>query len=99
MYLKACVSVLEAQRGLEDYSQFYTGLRPRQALYYRTPPRFSTGSREPYRSSLMEGGAHQERGSNRWQESRDSHFNSALICPNNGIHLTGLEPSRGSMRR
>ena len=37
MYLKACVSVLEAQRGLEDYSQFYTGLRPRQALYYRTP--------------------------------------------------------------
>ena len=47
----------------------------------------------------MEGGAHQERGSNHWQESRDSHFSSALICPNNGIHLTGLEPSRGSMRR
>ena len=37
VYLKAYVSVLKAQRGLEDYSQFYTGLRPRQALYYRTP--------------------------------------------------------------
>ena len=32
VYLKAYASVLEAQRGLEDYFQFYNGLRPHQAL-------------------------------------------------------------------
>ena len=35
--LKAYASVLEAQRGLEDYFRFYNGLRPDQALGYRTP--------------------------------------------------------------
>ena len=35
--LKAYASVLEAQRGLEDYFRFYNGLRPHQALGYRTP--------------------------------------------------------------
>ena len=37
VYLKAYTSVLEAQRGLEDYFRFYNGLRPHQALGYRTP--------------------------------------------------------------
>ena len=36
VYLKAYASVLEAQRGLEDYFRFYNGLRPHQALGYRT---------------------------------------------------------------
>ena len=37
VYLKAYASVLEAQRGLEDYFQFYNNLMPHQALSYRTP--------------------------------------------------------------
>ena len=36
VFLKAYASVLEAQRGLEDYFRFYNGLRPHQALGYRT---------------------------------------------------------------
>ena len=36
VYLKAYASVLEAQRGLEDYFRCYNGIRPRQALGYRT---------------------------------------------------------------
>ena len=37
VYLKDYASVLEAQRGLADYLRFYNGLRPHQALGYRTP--------------------------------------------------------------
>ena len=37
VYLKAYASVVEAQRGLEDYFRFYDGLRPHQALGYQTP--------------------------------------------------------------
>ncbi len=37
VYLKAYASVLEAQRGLEDYFRFYNDLRPHQTLGYRTP--------------------------------------------------------------
>ena len=37
VYLKAYASVLEARRGLEDYFRFYNGLKPHQALGYRTP--------------------------------------------------------------
>ena len=37
VYLKAYASVVEAQRGLEDYFRFYNGLRPHQALGYQTP--------------------------------------------------------------
>ena len=35
--LEAYANVLEAQRGLEDYFWFYNGLRPHQALGYRSP--------------------------------------------------------------
>ena len=37
VYLKAYASVLEAQRGLEDYFRFYNDLSPHQALGYRMP--------------------------------------------------------------
>ena len=37
VYLKAYASVLEAQKEQEDYFRFYNGLRPHQALGYRTP--------------------------------------------------------------
>ena len=37
VHLKAYASVLEAQRGLEDYFRFYNDLRPHQALGYQTP--------------------------------------------------------------
>ena len=46
VYLKAYASVLEAQRGLEDYFRFYNGLRPHQALGYRTPAEVFFGERE-----------------------------------------------------
>ena len=42
---KAYASVLEAQRGLEDYFRFCNGLRPHQALGYRTPAEVFLGSR------------------------------------------------------
>ena len=46
VYLKACASVLEAQKGLEDYFRFYNGLRPHQALGYRTPAEVFFGEQE-----------------------------------------------------
>ena len=46
VYLKAYASVLEAQRGLEDYFRFYNGLRPHQALGYRTPAEVFHGEQE-----------------------------------------------------
>ena len=46
VYLKACASVLEAQRGLEDCFRFYNGLRPRQALGCRTPAEVFHGEQE-----------------------------------------------------
>ena len=46
VYLKAYASVLEAQRGLEDYFRFYNGLRPHQALDYRTPAEVFHGNQD-----------------------------------------------------
>ena len=46
VYLKAYASVLEAQRGLEDYFRFYNGLRPYQALSYRTPAEVFYGEQD-----------------------------------------------------
>ena len=46
VYLKAYASVLEAQRGLEDYFRFYNELRPHQALGYRTPAEVFYGEQE-----------------------------------------------------
>ena len=46
VYLKAYASVLEAQRGLADYFRFYNGLRPHQALGYRTPAEVFYGDQD-----------------------------------------------------
>ena len=46
VYLKAYASVMEAQRGLEDYFRFYNGLRPHQALGYRAPDEVFHGDQE-----------------------------------------------------
>ncbi len=46
VYLKACASVLEAQRGLEDYFRFYNRLRPHQALGYWTPAEVLHGDQD-----------------------------------------------------
>ncbi len=47
VYLKAYASVLEAQRGLEDYFRFYNGLRPHQAP--RSWPGAGSGLPDPGR--------------------------------------------------
>ena len=46
VYLKAYASVLEAQKGLADYFRFCNGLRPHQALGYRTPAEVFYGEQE-----------------------------------------------------
>ena len=46
VYLKAYSSVLEAQRELEEYFRFYNGLRPHQALGYRTPAEVFYGEQD-----------------------------------------------------
>ena len=68
VYLKAYICVPEAQKGLEDYFRFYNGTRPHQALDFRTPAEVFHGEQ----GSLTEGGVHPKRGSNHWQEHRDS---------------------------
>ncbi len=47
VYLKAYASALEAQRGLADYFRFNNGLRPHQALGYRTPAEVFHGEQGP----------------------------------------------------
>ena len=59
VYLKACASVLEARRGLEDYFRFYNGLRPNQALGYRTPAEVFHGDQ----GIVVAGDSNEERGS------------------------------------
>ena len=51
VYLKAYATILEAQRGLEDYFRLYNGLKPPVVAgcrfwATRPQPRCSTGSRE-----------------------------------------------------
>jgi len=58
VYLKAYASVLETQRGLEDYFRFYNGLRPHQALGYRTPAEVFYGEQD-----VVEGDSIGRRGS------------------------------------
>ena len=58
VYLKAYACVLEAQRGLEDYFRFYNGLRPHQALDYRTPAEVFHGDQ-----GVLEGDSNERRGS------------------------------------
>ena len=59
VYLKAYANVLEAQRGLEDDFRFYNGLRPHQALDYRTPAEVFHGDQ----GVVVEGDSNERRGS------------------------------------
>ena len=59
VYLKAYANVLEAQRGLADYFRFYNGLRPHQALGYRTPAEVFHGDQ----GTVVEGDSNERRGS------------------------------------
>ena len=88
VYLKAYASVLDAQRGLEDYFRFYNGLRPHQALGYRTPAEAFHGEQ-----GAVEGDSKERRGSpGQGIESLagESGFslNSPLILSKDGVHLT-----------
>ena len=77
VYLKAYGSVLEAQRGLEDYFRFYNGLRPHQALGYQTPAEVFHGEQD-----VIEGESNRRRSSPGQEteslagERRDSHSNA-----------------------
>ena len=64
VYLKAYATVLEAQRGLEDYFRFYNGLRPIRPWATGLGPRSSMRSRVSQKGTLMKGGVHRNRGSN-----------------------------------
>lgn len=60
VHLKAYSNVLETQRGLEDYFRFNNGLRPYQALGYRTSAEVFHGEQgvrewEPYESRCPPG--------------------------------------------
>ena len=57
VYLKAYASVLEAQRGLEDYFRFYN-VRPHQALDYQTPAEVFHGDQ-----GVVEADSNERRGS------------------------------------
>ncbi len=74
VYLKAYASVLEAQRGLEDYFRFYNGLRPHQSLGYRTPAEVFHGEQKAGEEESNRRRWSPEKGSKNWQESRDSHL-------------------------
>ena len=69
-----CAEALEAQRGLEDYFQFYNGFRHHQALGYRTPAEVFHGEQEAVAEESHRRRCSPERGPNHWQESRDSHL-------------------------
>ena len=82
VYLKAYASVLEAQRGLEDYFRFTTTRGPvkppgrglGEVLGYRTPAEVFHGGRELKKRSLAEGGVHPAPEQNYWEELRCSHL-------------------------
>ena len=73
VFLKAYASVLEAQRGLEDYFRFYNHRGPMRLWATGPRPRCSTGNRESGKRDLMRGGVHRRQG-HYWQERRDSHL-------------------------
>ena len=59
VYLKAYACVLEVQRGLENYFRFYNGLRPHQAIGYRTPAEVFHGDQ----GIVVAGNSNETRGS------------------------------------
>ena len=79
VYLKAYASVLEAQRGLEDYFRFYNRLRPHQALGYRTPAEVFHGSQGVVEGDSMEGRCSPEQGTESLAGEQGLSLDSALI--------------------
>ena len=79
VYLKAYASVLEAQRGLEDYFRFYNGLRPHQALGYRTPAEVFYGEQEAVEEESNRRRCTPEKGTQSLAGEPGFSLNSALI--------------------
>ncbi len=79
VYLKAYASVLEAQRGLEDYFRFYNGLRPHQALGYRTPAEVFLGDQEAVEGDSSARRCSPEKGTQALAGAPGFSLNSALI--------------------
>ena len=79
MYLKAYASVLEAQRGLEDHFRFYNGLRPHQALGYRTPAEVFHGEQGPVDGESNGGRCSPREGSGSLSGEPGFSLNSALV--------------------
>ena len=79
VYLKAYASVLEAQRGLEDYFRFYNGLRPHQALGYRTPAEVFYGEQEAVAEESNRRRGSPEQGTQSLAGALGLSLNSALI--------------------
>ncbi len=79
VYLKAYASVLEAQRGLEDYFRFCNGLRPHQALGYRTPTEVFYGEQEAVEGDSGARRYSREKGTQSLAGALGLSLNSALI--------------------
>ena len=79
VYLKAYASVLEAQRGLEDYFRFYNGLRPHQALGYRTPAEVFYGEQKAVEEESNRRRCSPEEGTQSLAGEPGFSLNSALI--------------------
>ena len=79
VYLKAYASVLEAQRGLEDYFRFYNGLRPHQALGYRTPAEVFYGEQKAVAEESNRRRCSPEEGTQSLEGEPGFSLNSALI--------------------
>ena len=79
VYLKAYASVLEAQRGLADYFRFYNGLRPHQALGYRTPAEVFHGDHGVVEGDSMKRRCSPEQGTESLAGAPGFSLNSSLI--------------------
>ena len=79
--LKAYAKVLEAQRGLEDYFRFYNGLRPHQALGYRTPAEVFHGEQGVVEEESIGRRCSAGTGAELLAGAQGFSLNSALILP------------------
>ena len=88
VYLKAYVNATEARRGLEDYFRFYNGLRPHQALGYRTPAEVFHGDPTVREEESKYRRCSEGPVSGSYAGETGPSLNSALFCPNDGVHLS-----------
>ncbi|MYC33406.1 MAG: transposase [Chloroflexi bacterium] len=85
VYLKAYASVLEAQRGLEDYFRFYNGLRPHQSLGYRTPAEVFHGKQDVVEGDSIGRRGSPEQGTQSLAAEPGFSLSSALILSKYGV--------------